>query len=142
MNHDCLIDRIESTEQGTFGRFYVGGWETVLWSLELPWRENQRRISCIPEGHYFCAPWNSARWPNTYVVLDVEGRSGILTHAGNLAGDTSQGFKTHSLGCILPGKQRGVLQGQRAVLMSGAAMNVIRRIMGRKSFELVIRGNF
>ena len=25
-----------------------------LFTLELPWKDNQRNISCIPAGYYFC----------------------------------------------------------------------------------------
>jgi hypothetical protein len=136
---DTLLSRVSTSSQGTLGRFYADGWGFRLWMLELPWKDNQQRISCIPEGLYHVSPWSSSRFPNTYILEDVEGRTGILTHSGNVAGDTMQGYKTHSLGCILTGEMVGVLWGQLAVLKSAAALNKLRRVMGRKSFDMMIR---
>lgn len=136
---DVLLHRTETGPHGTFGTLHSAGWEFQCLSLELPWRNNERSISCIPERLYQCSPWNSARFPNTYLVEDVEGRTGILTHTGNLAGDVEQGLKTHSLGCILMGDIIGYLGGQKAVLKSAVAFNRFRRYMGRNRFQLMIR---
>lgn len=62
-------------------------------SLELPWRDNARSVSCIPVGVYSVVAVRSARFGFTYSV-SVPERSGILFHAGNAPDD--------SRGCILP----------------------------------------
>lgn len=64
-------------------------------TLELPYRDNQRRISCIPHGKYKCVKRVSQKYGHHWHVLDVENRSLILIHSGN--------FHTHTLGCILVG---------------------------------------
>jgi hypothetical protein len=56
------------------------------------------------------------------------GRTYILIHSGNWAGDVSKDLNTHTNGCILLGMKRGYLAGQRAVLMSRTA---IRKFMDR-----------
>jgi hypothetical protein len=53
----------------------------------------------------------SPKCGETFEVVDVPGRSHVLFHAGNTAGDTE--------GCILLGSTWGKLQENRAVLNSG-----------------------
>lgn len=68
-------------------------------TLELPWRNNQKRISCIPAGLYEVVPHVSPKFGKCFWVQNVENRDGILVHAGNTTADT--------LGCILPGQYGG-----------------------------------
>ena len=51
-------------------------------TLELPWKGNQRRVSCIPEGRYWVGRVNSPRFGWTYEVKDVPGRDAILFLSG------------------------------------------------------------
>lgn len=67
-------------------------------TLELPWHDNERNISCIPEDEYLVLkmPPTKKRKYQYFWVQDVPGRTGILFHPGNY---------THQiLGCILPGE--------------------------------------
>lgn len=68
----------------------------TLATLELPWRGNQRGVSCIPAGTYPVQYGWSDRW-NCLMphVLDVPGRDAIEIHIGNGPGDTD--------GCIIVG---------------------------------------
>lgn len=54
----------------------------VLHSLELPWRDNKRNQSCIPEGRYTCHPDNTGRH-RFWRVPEVPGRSNIELHPVN-----------------------------------------------------------
>ena len=134
----AILQRIETSDHGTLGILTIDDWS--CFTLELPWRDNKPQISCIPEGAYGVVPWNSLKWPNSYHVSNVQGRSAILTHTGNLAGDVSEGLKTHVHGCILVGKRHGWLRKQRAILYSAIAMNELRNQVGRNSFDLTIYG--
>lgn len=67
--------------------------------LELPWLNNQRSISCIPEGLYDVEKYSDSKHPNTFWVKNVPGRDGILIHLGNFA----TGTKIDTEGCLLPG---------------------------------------
>jgi hypothetical protein len=68
----------------------IDGDKTIALTLELPWKDNKRAISCIPEGSYKVtkeAPIpqfeGDKRKPRDYWhfrVHDVTGRSGILIH--------------------------------------------------------------
>jgi len=65
-------------------------------TLELPWKENERRVSCITAGIYRTIKHGSPKFKQSFWLQDVPGRSEILIHAGN--------FTSQILGCILPGK--------------------------------------
>ncbi|KXX69982.1 DUF5675 family protein [Flammeovirga sp. SJP92] len=71
-------------------------------TLELPWKENRNRISCIPEGEYKAVFRNFGNYANRSFHIqtkdgkEVPGRSSILIHSGN--------FFTDTRGCILVGK--------------------------------------
>lgn len=128
--------RKETSDQGTFGVFSGEGIQ--FHSAELPWRNNESRVSCIPSGRYICRPYSSPKFPNVYEVTGVPGRSAILIHSGNHAGDTAKGLRSDVLGCILIGLGRGEVSGQKAVTSSRAAMDKLRATVGKESFELVI----
>lgn len=72
----------------------------IAYSIELPWRNNERRRSCIPEGVYPIATRNSATFGKCPIILGVPNRSGILVHAANDADDTD-GY-AELQGCIAP----------------------------------------
>ncbi len=64
-------------------------------TIELPWKNNQPRISCIPEGRYSLRRRHSPRFREHFEVMDVKDRKYILFHAGNDAGKELRG-------CIAP----------------------------------------
>ena len=67
----------------------------IAYTIELPWRENKKRISCIPEGTYILRKRYSEKFKWHFVLLDVPNRSGILIHPANDAQKELQG-------CIAP----------------------------------------
>lgn len=121
------VSRLSTDAQGTVGRVAVGASHWPL--LELPWRDNQRGKSCVVAGVYRAQLYQSPKFGQVIWVRAVPQRSGILFHAGNVAGDAAQGWMTHSLGCPLPGSRTGRLvvagRAQRAVLSSKMAMRQI-----------------
>ena len=101
-------------------------------TLENPWLDNTKDISCIPEGTYKCKP-HSRRFSDTWKITGVSKRSGIVFHTGNTESDTE--------GCILTGSVIGSLSGERAVLGSRRALNKLRDYIGTTSvFDLTIKG--
>ena len=128
------IVRIERmpTPWATLGKVTLLG-ETIqeLWSLELPWKDNARNVSCIPRGFYTCTKYSSPRYNSTYRVNDVPNRDYILFHKGNSAADTE--------GCILLGKARVISDNKIKVLDSASAFNQFMAFIdGDESFELQI----
>ena len=130
------LKRFSSTDQGTPGLLVGAG--VILYSLELPDRNNQPQISRIPAGLYNCKMVKSPKFGRVYQVLDVPNRGNILLHSGNLAGDASLGFRTHSHGCILPCLKLGKFNNQLAGLMSGLAVKRLIEVLQKKPFQLEI----
>jgi len=137
---DLTLYRSKSTEQGTLGWLWCKG-DPVCFLMELPWRNNQSNLSCIPVGHYQVAYLHrsaSGKYRDVYHVQGVPNRAGILIHPGNFAGDRQKGFKTDSWGCLLPATRYGVLGEQRAGLASRAALRKLHKLTHRKDFNLTI----
>lgn len=67
----------------------------VCSSIELPWFDNKKRVSCIPEGRYELTKRYSQRFGWHLLVNNVVNRDYILIHAYNDAVKESKG-------CIAP----------------------------------------
>lgn len=134
---NATLARQPSTDQGTPGRLFLAG-QFFAHTLELPWRDNRPLVSCIPPGMYRVAWLPSVAFGYTYRLAGVPGRTAILFHAGNFAGDASLGLRSDSLGCILLGGVLGMLSGQRAVLSSLPEINRLAALLDRQSFFLSI----
>jgi hypothetical protein len=79
---------------GTNGEIrHVG--RSICHTIELPWLQNRRNVSCIPEGRYALRKRFTPKHGLHVLVVDVPGRSGILIHPANYA-------KTELRGCIAP----------------------------------------
>ena len=128
--------RMETSDQGTFGLLVYG--DRVLFTGELPWRNNERGKSSIPTGVYQVRLRTSPRFGQCYEIQDVPGRSHIWLHNGNWCGDSELGFKTHVDGCVLLGLSRGKLDRQNAVFSSRRARHKFEAEMGGAPFELEI----
>ena len=137
---NVALRRYESGDQGTFGRLVGPG--VNLHVIELPWRDNLSNLSCIPCGEYLCEAVRSPRFGVVYQVKGVPDRSHVLIHAGNYAGDSTLGFRTHSHGCILLGRKRGRLGKQKAILCSKAALSSFLSTLERQPFTLIIEEVF
>ena len=132
-NINLLIIRDTFTDISTIGRLFING-ESFCDTLENPWLDNQRTISCIPEGQYKVrlrlARESATRDYLHLLVQDVPNRDWILFHRGNTAKDTS--------GCILVGNGRK----QDIVENSRLAMDlVIKEILnlGGENINLIIK---
>ena len=139
MENTVYLFRMRSHDEGTEGILVSNSFACK--TLELPWRDNERSISCIPAGEYKTIIRVSPKYGRCYWVTNVEGRSWILIHSGNWAGDVKKGFKTHVNGCILLGKKFGDLLGQRAVLNSRITVRAFMNYMRYQNFTLKILDN-
>jgi hypothetical protein len=93
---EATLYRESDDGKQTIGTLVIQGVE--LKTLELPWRDNKKQVSCIPSGIYICKPRTSEKYGRHFHALDVPNRTFILIHAGN--------YHTHTLGCILVGLSR------------------------------------
>ena len=135
---EAYIDRRISDDQGTIGvlRIPVFNWQCYV--NELPDRKNERNFSRINQGRYLAKWYNSPKFGYVPLLQNVQGRSGILFHSGNYAGDSRKRWKTDSLGCIMLGEKAALLNGQRAVLNSKSTMLAFTKIMSGKDFYVNI----
>ena len=69
---------------GTNGQLSFDG-RLICHTIELPWRDNERSVSCIPEGRYMLTLRWTSRWGWHFQVLNVPDRSWILIHPANCA---------------------------------------------------------
>ena len=130
------LDRIKTSDQGTEGIIYSSNFAFFI--IELPWKDNKRDVSCIPDGKYKAVITDSPKYGRVYKLKSVPDRSDILIHYGNWAGDTTKGFISNSQGCLILGKGIGELSGQRAVLKSKAGLKEFMKKLREEDFTLKI----
>jgi len=67
---------------GTNGQLLLNG-DRLCSTIELPWKNNQPKISCIPEGGYELRKRWSQRYGEHFILMNVPERSYILMHPAN-----------------------------------------------------------
>ena len=67
---------------GTNGKLECDG-KLICNTIELPWKINETKVSCIPEGKYFIRKRYSRKFKWHLEVIDVKDRSFILFHPAN-----------------------------------------------------------
>lgn len=127
----AVIERVLLPSE-TLGSWYVDG-EMICKTMELPWKNNQRGISCIPEGIYDVikeAKSAHHEYPH-FRILDVPDRDGILVHKITYV----SGLK----GCIGVGEFKD-LNGDQVPDMVNSGVNLQRLYdMLPDKFKLEIR---
>ena len=118
---------------GTNGKLQCKG-KSICNTIELPWRENETRVSCIPEGKYFIKKRYSQKFQWHLEVLDVKNRSLILFHPANNALQELNG-------CIAPVTK---LSGPGLGLMSRKAFISLKSMVykafdNKESVELIVK---
>lgn len=134
---EITLKRIAMNGHGAFGVLIYGGCGPegsgvpFALTIERPWLDNQKRLSCIPSGSYVCRRVDSPKFGDTFEVTGVQGRSHILFHTGNVMEDSE--------GCILVGEQFETLGGRPAVLSSKKGFReFMERLEGVEAFTLHI----
>jgi Family of unknown function (DUF5675) len=138
---EALLARGPSSDQGTFGVLRFGGEQCH--TLELPWRDNLKQRSCVPLGTYECRLVRSPRFGNVYKLLAVPGRSNVLIHPANLAGNVDLGWTSELEGCIAPCYRVGAMRNkagvmQAAGLVSRPAVRALMTWADGQPFELKV----
>ena len=95
---NLLLIRDTFSKESTIGELFING-ERICDTLENPWQDNQRNVSCIPEGVYpvrlRTARESATRDYLHLLVQEVPNRDFILVHRGN--------FPSQTQGCLLVG---------------------------------------
>ena len=102
-----LLERYYYGELQTLGKLFLLNNENEIVasydSLELPYKDNIKRISCIPKGDYTAIRHNSPKHGPSLWLQDVPNRNEILIHKGN--------FYFDILGCVLIGSDLRDING-------------------------------
>ncbi|MFD2907974.1 DUF5675 family protein [Flavobacterium ardleyense] len=104
--------------EGTNGILQCEG-KIICKTIELPWKKNERGVSCIPEGKYFIRKRYSSKFKWHLEVMDVSNRKYILFHPANNALKELQG-------CIGPVTK---LSGPGLGLMSRKAFTALKDLV-------------
>lgn len=104
--------------EGTNGKLECEG-RRLCYTIELPWKQNAKGVSCIPEGKYLLKKRYSAKYKHHLLVEGVPQRSLILLHPANYAMQELQG-------CIAPVSK-----------ISGSGVGLQSRKACQKLFALV-----
>ncbi|MEY3501788.1 MAG: hypothetical protein RL308_3461 [Bacteroidota bacterium] len=118
---------------GTNGKLECDG-KFICYTIELPWMENQKRVSCIPEGKYFIKKRYSNKFKWHLELVDVKKRNLILFHPANNA-------LLELNGCIAPVTK---LSGPGLGLMSRKANTKLKDLAykalgSNESVELIVK---
>ena|SRR5690606_38513532 len=103
---------------GTNGKLICEG-TFISYAIELPWKMNERQVSCIPEGEYFIEKRYSRKFDWHMQLRIVENRDLILIHPANNAQQELQG-------CIAP-----------VTKLSGPGLGLQSRVAFKKLKNLV-----
>jgi len=129
------LTRTVSRTDGVFGTLAVNNLPVAV-TLERPWLDNKKSVSCIPAGTYIAKRIVSPSHGNVFEVTGVKDRQHILFHIGNTIKDSE--------GCILVGSSFGIWSdGSCCILASGKAFTEFMRLLaGVNEFTLVISEHF
>lgn len=92
------LTRTEQNDKQSLGVLQIiDGYRIAMscFTLELPDRNNEPQVSCIPTGSYQVKKRTSPKFREHFHIVGVPNRSYILIHAGN--------YHTGILGCVLVG---------------------------------------
>ena len=106
--------------EGTNGKLECEG-KMLCSTIELPWKNNETKVSCVPEGKYLLRKRYSIKFNWHIEVTNVEIRSLILIHPANNA------LKELN-GCIAPVTK---LSGPGLGLQSRQALSKLKDLVYR-----------
>lgn len=135
MNTVVRIKRSLSDSKQTLGVLSVdiGGASFSCKTLELPWKNNEKNVSCIPRRIYDVKQTFSYKFMKfTYEILNVPNRSGIRMHSAN--------YFYQLLGCISLGNGLQDLNGDGEIDVVNSRNTVVafERFMKKGAFTLII----
>jgi len=129
-----FLERLEASRQGIAGVLIHPDKGIICYTLERPWVDNQKFVSCIPAGTYPLVRYFSGRFNyHTYGIRQVEDRRGICFHIGNSIKD--------SQGCVLLGLDVNWTSHARRLVKSRMAMRRFMRIMNKKTKDQIYISN-
>lgn len=113
------INRFSDDGVQTLGKMFIQDGDIKLFeccTLELPWKGNQKKISCIPVGEYDVVKRVTESHGHHFHITHVPSRDFILIHSAN--------YVNELLGCVAPGSAHQDINkdGRKDVINSKATM--------------------
>jgi len=132
-----VIKRIALSQDWTLGVILSEGKIPFALTMERPWLNNQKSVSCIPKGEYTCKRVVKPKHGSCFEVTNVPNRTDILIHKGNFVWDSE--------GCIILGENYQDVMTSKSdkpvtsVQSSGVAYHEFMMLLDKKDeFKLVI----
>lgn len=136
MNSMEMVKLIRNAKQThpdvqTLGSLWYNGVQQCV-TLELPWKDNKRKISCVPTGTYKVVRRTSQKYGEHFYLTNVPGRNLILIHAAN--------YVTDLLGCIGVGREYAFIN-KDAYLDINLSKSTLAMLLKNlpKEFDLIIQ---
>jgi hypothetical protein len=127
--------RIHQTETATLGCFVLN--DELYYTVELPWKDNKKNVSCIPSGKYTCKRvWSetneNAGYREGFEIMNVPNRTDIIfCHVGNTTRDIQ--------GCSAAGTEINI-KGESISHSISAVHSFMTAMVNVNEFELEIVG--
>lgn len=124
------MNRFAYSPDGTFGELVTPS-GLYYATVERPWLENKRGVSCIPEGVYVCRPRKFHKGGYDAIeITNVQDRTHILMHVAN--------YPSQVMGCIGINTRHGAINHQWCGLSSKKAFKSLMAELGGETFKLSI----
>jgi hypothetical protein len=126
-----FVTRISDDGLQTLGKMHIEGSDFKCATMELPYKDNQRRISCIPKGRYTVVKRYSPKYGNHFHITNVPNRDWVLIHSAN--------YSRQLLGCIGVGEKHVDIDndGLKDIVNSKVTLAKLNEILP-KEFTLII----
>lgn len=111
----------------TIGTLEVGKFK--CFTLELPWLNNARNISCIPAGTYKATKYSSPTQGDVILLHGVPDRSYVEIHVGNFTKNTN--------GCILVGSSITHVDSD-GVPDVGSSKSTMRKLLENTPYQMTV----
>jgi len=136
LENSVVLTREKGSAKQTLGTLVAKNGQSTFTckTLELPWLQNAKNISCIPVGTYtvkWTKSWLFGKY--TYQIMNVKNRSGIRIHVGNYYSDIN--------GCIIVGNAFKDINKDNIldVINSKNTLTTFENFMNKKEFTLTIK---
>lgn len=131
------VTRVEENDKNTLGFLTLKDSRSRIIfncvTLELPYRDNKRQISCIPKGTYRANAGISDKRGQVIYIKGVPNRTGVLIHIGNYSKDTH--------GCILVGERISYSETMKEhfIELSGITNSKLNELVNKEELFVVIK---
>jgi hypothetical protein len=132
-----VVERFEDNGKVTLSNITLTDGKGILFTcagMELPWKENNKQVSCIPKGTYNCNKRaKTVNIPYEHVLINnIPNRSGVCIHKAN--------FVRQLKGCIAVGSKHVDIDSDtiKDVTESGKTFNVLMQLLPN-DFDIEIK---